>query len=194
MYTKFTTEEIKNKLKECLTRERYIHSLGVEETAIELAKRFSCNEEKAGVAGLLHDCAKCIPKEDCKKYMHLLSDDEKISEKTWHAPFGAYIARVDYGVFDNEILSAIRFHTIGKKDMSDFEKIIYLADKIETRTREFEYREPIVRVLNETDSLDEAVLQSFKMTINSLTLRNLPISFQTIDVYNNLLCPNKKSR
>ena len=60
----------------------------------------------------------------------------KLSTKTWHAPVGAYIAEKEYSVTDSEILSAIRWHTIGKKNMSDFEKIIFIADKIETRTRE----------------------------------------------------------
>ena len=53
IYTKFNTEEIKEKLKNCLTYERYIHSLGVMEMAVELAKRFNCNIEKAEIAGLL---------------------------------------------------------------------------------------------------------------------------------------------
>ena len=55
--------------------------------------------------------------------------------KTHHAPVGAYIARKEFGIKDEEILSAIRWHTLGKVDMTIFEKIIFLADKIETRTR-----------------------------------------------------------
>ena len=71
--------------------------------------------------------------------------------------------------------------------MSNFEKIIFLADKIEKRTREIEFREKIETVLNETNSLDEAMFKSFKITIKSLLKRKLPICFQTIDVYNDLL-------
>ena len=71
--------------------------------------------------------------------------------------------------------------------MSNFEKIIFLADKIEKRTREIEFREKIETVLNETNSLDEAMFKSFKITIKSLLKRKLPICFQTIEVYNDLL-------
>ena len=60
MYTNLTIEEIKEKLKSCLSEERYLHSIGVMEKAVELAKQFNCDVEKAQLAGLLHDCAKCL--------------------------------------------------------------------------------------------------------------------------------------
>lgn len=183
----YTIDEIKEKLKTCLNEERYWHSIGTMEMAMELAKRFNCDIEKAQVAGLLHDCAKCLSNEELKKYIDNFEDCEKISPKTWHAPVGAIIAKRDWNIVDDEILSAIRWHTIGKKDMTDFEKIIFLADKIERRTREDDYREKIEKVLNKTDSLDAAILKSFKITIKSLLKRKLPICFQTVDVYNHLL-------
>lgn len=187
MYTKYSIEEIKERLKNCLSYERYIHSLGVMECAVELAKEFKLDAEKAEVAGLLHDCAKCIPNNELKKYENMFSECEKLSTKTWHAPVGEYIAKTEYGVEDEEILSAIRWHTIGKIDMTDFEKIIFIADKIERRTRESDFREKIENALNERHSLDDAMLKSFKITIKSLLKRNLPICFQTVDVYNDLL-------
>lgn len=187
MYTKYSIEEIKEKLKNTLTQERYIHSIGTMEKAMELAERFHCSVEKAQIAGLLHDCAKCISKEELLKYENTFEECERLSLKTWHAPAGVHIARQEYGVEDSEILSAIRWHTIGKKDMTDFEKIIFLADKIELRTREEEYRVKIEKALNKANNLDAALLKSFKLTIKSLLKRKLPICYQTIDVYNNLL-------
>lgn len=187
MYTKYSIDEIKNKLKDCLTEERYLHSIGTMEKAVELAKRFNLDVEKAQVAGLLHDCAKCISKEELDLVKDSFEECEKISEKTWHAPVGALIAKRDYGVTDDEILSAIRWHTIGKKNMSDFEKIIFIADKIETKTRDQKFREKIEKALNKTNNLDAALLKSFKITIKSLLKRKLPICFQTVDVYNSLL-------
>ncbi len=187
MYTKFSIEEIKDKLKECLSYERYIHSLGTMEKAMELAQDFGCDVEKAQVAGLLHDCAKCISNDELEKSKDTFEDCEKLSAKTWHAPVGAYIAKRDYGVVDEEILSSIRWHTIGKKDMTDFEKIIFLADKIESRTREIEFRQKIEKALYKRHNLDDAMLKSFKITIKSLLKRKLPICFQTVDVYNYLL-------
>ena len=187
MSTKYNIEELKEKLKNCLTEERYLHSLGTMEQAVNLALKFGCNEEKARVAGLMHDCAKCLSDEEFLTYENLLEDFEKPSKKTWHAPVGAYIAKTVYGIDDEEILSAIRWHTVGKKDMTCLEKIIFLADKTECKTREPEIREPIEEVLNETGSLDAALLKCFKMTVKSLLKRRLPISFQTIDVYNEIL-------
>ena len=187
MYTAFKIEEIQEKLKNCLTYERYMHSLGVMEMAVKLAKEFGLDEEKAKIAGLLHDCAKCLPKEELEKYIDTFEECEKLSTKTWHAPVGAIVAKKEYGVTDEEILSAIRWHTIGKKDMTDFEKVIFIADKIEHRTRENDFREKIENALNERHNLDDAMLKSFKITIKSLLKRKLPICFQTVDVYNNLL-------
>ena len=107
--------------------------------------------------------------------------------KTWHAPVGEIIAKRDYGVTDKEILSSIRWHTIGRINMTDFEKIIFIADKIEQRTREADFREKIEKALNKRNNLDDAMLKSFKITIKSLLKRKLPICFQTIEVYNDLL-------
>ena len=187
MYTRYSIEEIKERLKSSLSYERYIHSLGVMERAVELAKEFNLDAEKAEVAGLLHDCAKCLPAEELLAHENMLSEGEKLSKKTWHAPVGVYIAKTEYGVEDEEILSAIRWHTIGKIDMTDFEKVIFIADKIERRTRESDFREKIESALNERHNLDDAMLKSFKITIKSLLKRNLPVCFQTIEVYNDLL-------
>lgn len=187
MYTIYSIDEIKEKLKNCLSYERYIHSLGTMEKAMELAVRFDVDIEKAQIAGLLHDCAKCIPNEELENYKETFDESEKLSCKTWHAPVGEIIAKKEYGVEDNEILSSIRWHTIGKKDMTNLEKIIFLADKIEQRTREPEFREKIEKALNKRNNLDDAMLKSFKITIKSLLKRKLPICFQTIEVYNDLL-------
>ena len=86
---------------------------------------------------------------------------------------------------DEEILSATRWHTLGKIEMSDFEKIIFLADKIEKRTRPLEYRIEIEKALEK--SLDNALLVCYGNTIKSLVDRNLKICSQTIEIYNNLL-------
>ena len=187
IYTKYNIKELEEKLQNCLTEERFNHSLGVMEMSVILAKRFNCDVEKAQIAGLLHDCAKCLSKDELSKYNYCLLDCEKQSLKTWHAPVGAIIAQNEYGINDEEILSSIRWHTIGKTGMSNFEKIIFIADKIEHKTREQEMRQKIEEALNAHNSLDEAMLKSFKITIKSLVKRNLPICFQTIEVYNAFL-------
>lgn len=189
-YTKISIEEILKWLKNNLNEERYEHSIGTAEMARDLAAKYSQNEERAYIAGLLHDCAKCLPTEKLLEIIdneHLDVDSiEKMNYKTLHAPVSAFVAKTDFGVSDEEILSAIRWHTIGKLNMSDFEKIIYLADKIETRTREDEYANPIRECLSGPKGLDCAMLQSYKLTIKSLVDRNLKICPMTIDIYNHL--------
>jgi len=190
-YTEIDIEPIKSWLQTNLSDERYFHSLGVMDAASELAKQFNLDQGKAKIAGLLHDCAKCFPKE---KLLDMLKNQvqdyhptELLNSKTWHAPVSAYIAENEFKITDSEILSAIRWHTLGKIEMSDFEKIIFIADKMEKNTREEKIRKKIVKTLEKHNSLDRTMLKCFKMTIKSLMKRDLTICQQTIDVYNTLI-------
>lgn len=183
-------EDYKKWLKLNLTEERYEHSLGTAECAKELAKRFGLNEEKAYLAGLIHDCAKCFPNNELKDTICKCDDlceGELINPKTYHAPAGKILAQKEFCVNDEEILSSIRWHTLGKLEMTDFEKIIFLADKIETRTRPQEWVKPIQDALEKENGLNKALLLCYANTIKSLVDRNLKICKTTIDIYNNLL-------
>ena len=189
-YTNADKNEILEWLRKNLSDERYFHSLGTAECASELAEQFGQDKEKAYLAGLLHDCAKCFDKERLLKIInnHLEVDcNEMLNHKTFHAPVSAYIAQKDFGVTDSEILSAIRWHTLGKKEMTTFEKIIFLADKIEANTRDLEFREKICKLLEKDDGLNLALLKCYKETIKSLVKRELKICQLTIDIYNQLL-------
>lgn len=188
-YTKLSLKEISGKLEKELTPKRYQHSLGTAEWSKKLAQLHGLNCDKAYIAGLLHDCAKCYTEE---KLRHIVNDilhlepSEFISSKTLHAPASAYIAEKEYGVEDKEILSSIRWHTIGKKDMTTFEKIIFISDKVETRTRDKDFLEAARELLETKDGLDKAVLISYKETIKSLVERDLKICTDTIEIYNSL--------
>ena len=183
-------------LKQNLSEERYLHTLGVAETAVELARMFNLSEEKAYLAGLLHDCAKGFSNE---KLLQIITDNlsidecEMINPKTYHAPVGAFVAEKEFCVTDEEILSAIRWHTIGKVEMSDFEKVIFIADKIENKTRPSSMINRIRPKLSLENGLDEALLECYKITINSLTDRNLKICISTIEIYNELLSKLRKN-
>ena len=187
-YTKISIESILDWLKSNLTEKRYAHSIGTAECARNLAVKYSLEPEKAYLAGLLHDCAKCFSTE---KLISLIEENipevdeiEKSNKKTLHAPVSAYVAKQTFGVNDEEILSAIRWHTLGKLNMTDFEKIIFLADKIEERTRENWYAQPIRSYLTEKNGLNKPILQCYKQTIKSLVERDLMICPLTIDIYN----------
>ena len=189
-YIKLSQEEADKWLKENLNEKRYQHSLGTAECAKELAKQFGQNEEKAYIAGLLHDCAKCFSDEKLLEiidtYLDDVDSDERSNKKTLHAPVSYYIAKTVFGLEDAEMLSAIRWHTLGKINMTDFEKIIFLADKIELRTRSEEYRNKITKDLCNENGLNKAILECYKETIKSLADRNLIICPLTVEIYNNL--------
>lgn len=187
-------DEIKNYLKENLSYERYFHTLGVMQEAIELAKRYNADIKKAEIAGLLHDNAKCMTKEDLRKFISEnlpdLDKNELKNYKTLHAPVGAYFAKEKFKISDPEIISAIRWHTLGRVNMTLLEKIVFLADKIEKNTRDIEYRNQIIKILDENEGelgLNKALFRCFIETVKSLAERKLYICTTTIDVYNWLL-------
>lgn len=183
-YTKIL-EWLKNNLNE----KRYIHTLGTADCAKELAKQFKLNQDKAYLAGLLHDCAKCFPNEKLLDIIHKHLDVEEcemLNYKTLHAPVSAYIAETEFKITDKEILSAIRWHTLGKLDMTDFEKIVFIADKIEPNTRDEEYSAKIRDLLSKENGLNKALLKCYKETIKSLVKRDLKICLLTIKIYNKL--------
>ena len=187
-------DEIKNYLKENLSSERYFHTLGVMQEAIELAKRYNADIKKAEIAGLLHDNAKCMTKEDLRKFISEnlpdLDKNELKNYKTLHAPVGAYFVKEKFKISDPEIISAIRWHTLGRVNMTLLEKIVFLADKIEKNTRDIEYRNQIIKILDENEGelgLNKALFRCFIETVKSLAERKLYICTTTIDVYNWLL-------
>lgn len=179
-------------LQNNLTSKRYSHSLGCAQTAKKLAKMYNLNEEKAYLTGLIHDCAKNF---DDDKSLDIIRnviktgflETELKNPKTYHAIVGAYIAKKEFEIDDPEIIQAIKNHTIGAIDMTLFDKIIFLADKIEPNSRDEKYSNKIWKILNDTKGvigLDLALLRCFCETIKSLVKRKLYICSSTIDVYN----------
>ena len=190
-YTDFSFEDITAWLKENLSEERFVHSLGAMEMAEELALRFNEDVEKAKIAALLHDAAKDFSQETLLELLKNSCDEylecELINYKTWHAPVSAFVAKDVFKVTDADILNSIRWHTLGRVGMSKLEMIVFISDKIERKTRECECREKIEKILNKHNSLEKAILKCFKMTLKSLVKRKLTICQQTVDVYNDLI-------
>lgn len=147
-------EEILELLKETLKPGRFIHTLGVAETAVRLAGRFGVNRKKAELAALLHDCAKYLPIGEMRKLVREGCADadaeEMETESVLHAPAGMVHAQRIFGVRDPEILSAIRKHTLGDTQMSALDALIYTADFIEPNRRYFPGLEE-ARQIAETD-------------------------------------------
>lgn len=128
-------EEIQEKLKKALDEPRYEHTIGVMYTAGCLAMAHGFDIQTAMLAGLLHDCAKCMTHEErltlCEKYHVEVSDSELENKALLHAKAGAILAKIEYDIEDEEILQAIAVHTTGEQEMSTLDKIIYIADYIE---------------------------------------------------------------
>ena len=127
--------EMKKKLKKAQDKERYEHTKGVMYTASCLAMAHGYDIQKAMVAGLLHDCAKCIPNAEklalCKEHNIHVTAIEAENPFLLHAKLGAFLAETEYDITDPEIIHAIKVHTTGEPDMSTLDKIIYIADYIE---------------------------------------------------------------
>ena len=161
-------EMIIKKLQKALSQRRFIHTRGVAEESVRLARVHGADEKKAYIAGLLHDCAKDIPNKEkielCKKYG--VEIDKVLAEQPdlLHQFLGAELAKNLYGIADKEILDAIRYHTTGRPDMGMLEKIVYLADFFEPSRRFYEGRDEI-KALAYKD-LDKAVAFSLKHTID----------------------------
>ena len=178
----FFEEDLKNYIEE----KRFRHSIGVAVTAYRLAQRYGEDCKTAYFAGLLHDIAKRMPIDRqlalCKKTE--LHPDEVAYPKMLHAPAGAGFVKKQYGIKDKKLLSAIRYHTMGHKDMTLFDKLIYMADYIEP-CRDFEGVEAL-RSASFSD-LDTAIIKGIDTTILSLVEEHLKISPVLLDVRNSLL-------
>ncbi|MDK2877776.1 MAG: hypothetical protein PWR06_492 [Thermoanaerobacteraceae bacterium] len=186
-------DEIILKLKAGLKESRFKHSLGVMETSIILARRYGADVKKAGIAGLIHDCARDIPAESQLKMVEnfgiLLDDIEKLEPALIHGPLGAAIARKNFGVDDEEILNAVRLHTTGDKNMTLLEKIIFLSDYIEPG-RCFPGVEDL-RVKAFKD-LDEAMISAYDSTIKYVTERESLLHPRTVCARNFILLHKRR--
>ena len=183
-----SVEEIKEYLKENLKESRYIHTLGVCETAIKLAELNGVSKEKAKIAALAHDVAKNLSKEEMLDIINknniVLSKVEKENMNLWHSIIAPVVAKERLGILDEEILDAVRWHTTGNEDMSIMAKIIYIADMIEPG-RSFEGLEEI---RTETfKNLDRGVYLGITHSIKFLLSKNLLIDENTIKARNSFL-------
>ncbi len=169
---KFTTL-----LKKNLKGEKFQHSLGVEQTALELANRFGISKERAGLAGLLHDITKQMDNAKMAAKYGIIS----LSEKTLHGPVAACWLKEQGIVTDCEVLTAIKYHTTGRADMSLLEKIIYMADYIEPG-RDFEGVEAVRRAAEQ--DIDKAMLMGIVMSLNDILQKGSLIDPDSVAAYN----------
>ena len=128
--------------------------------------------ERALIAGILHDCAKAYTDEqlvaDCDKHAISVTEVERRNGFLLHGKLGAFYAKAKYFITDEEILSAISFHTTGRPGMTDLEKVVFLADYLEPfRTQPTEPSLNEIRKIAFED-IDKAVYLVLKNTLRYL--------------------------
>lgn len=174
-------------VKEQLTEHRYLHTVGVMETAINLAAKYGADKKKAELAAIFHDYAKFRPKEEMREIIikeGMPSELLEYNSELWHAPVGAFLTEKEAGINDKEVLDAIRYHTSGRPGMVLLEKIIYLADYIEPG-RHFPGVDE-VRDLAETN-LNKALIKAVQNTIMFLMKKGQPVFPASFQTYNDLV-------
>ena len=162
--------KLRKKIEKVQDAKRFEHTLGVEYTAAALAMCYGASVEDARLAGLLHDCAKCLTDEKrlsiCKKNDIPVTEIEMRNPFLLHAKVGAFLAKEKYGVGKQDILNAILYHTTGHENMILLEKIIFVADYIEPGRKQAPNLLEIRKLAFQ--NLDNAMLQILEDTLKYL--------------------------
>lgn len=170
-----------------MTEKRFIHTQGVVETAIKLAKIYGVDQKKAELAAIFHDYAKFRPVDEMKEIVVKEQMDDALlvyGDELLHGPVGAFLVKNEVGIHDEDILNGIRYHTTGRARMTMLEKVIYIADYIEPN-RSFTGVEE-VRELAFKD-IHQALIVSISNTINFLLSKKQPVFPSTLAAYNFLI-------
>lgn len=183
-YIPMNREELVAAVQKSVQGPRFDHILRVEQKAIELAKQNDADVEKASIAALLHDYAKNRPDSEFIGYINKLQLDPNLLDygnAIWHGVVGAEIVKNELKIQDEEILNAIRRHTVGAPYMTLIDQIVFMADYIEDG-RDFDGVQQ-ARIITE-QSLPKGVALQMKNTLAYLVANNRPVFPATIDSYN----------
>ncbi|MEG2376946.1 MAG: bis(5'-nucleosyl)-tetraphosphatase (symmetrical) YqeK [Clostridia bacterium] len=179
--------EIEEEVKARLSARRYGHTMRVAHTAQELARRYGVNEHDAYTAGLLHDVTRELSREEqlklCEKHGIILDNVSKETPALMHAITGAFVAKHEFHASD-EICSAVRYHTVGRAEMTRLERVIWLSDMIEP-AREFRGVDKLRTLANE--DLDCAVLEGLNLTFMHLIPKMQRVHVSMLEARNWLL-------
>lgn len=177
--------DYKEILQKRLTPKRYNHSLCVADEAVRLAQKYGGDCDKAYLAGLLHDITKNATQDEHLQIFNefgiMLNDIEKSAEKLWHAISGAAYIEHILGIKDQEIITAVRYHTTAREDMTQLEKLLYLAD-FTSADRDYDDID-IMRQKVEI-SMEAGLDYALSYTINDLVSRDKPLHLDTVKAYN----------
>lgn len=187
LYAKTTFAELDAEMAHILPRKRYLHSVAVAHLAAAYAVSLGLQPERALIAGILHDCAKAYSDEqlvvDCDKYAISVTEVERRNGFLLHGKLGAFYARTRYYLTDEEILSAISYHTTGRPGMTDLEKVVFLADYLEPfRTQPTEPPLNKIRRIAFED-IDKAIYLALKNTLRYLASTGQETDMTTAETF-----------
>ncbi|MDD4563898.1 MAG: bis(5'-nucleosyl)-tetraphosphatase (symmetrical) YqeK [Eubacteriales bacterium] len=172
-------EELIKHIENNITEKRKMHIYAVAEEAKKLAQRYGVDVEKAEFAALFHDLFRNVPEKNLNDYIKQLGLDEcyLLNSNLAHSKIAAVIMERDYCIHDRDLINAVSYHTTGRANMSDLEKIIYLADAIEPN-RSY----PCVEKIREAayQDLDQACLLSLEHSIDFIKSKDLYLDKDTI--------------
>ncbi len=187
------TQKLKELLESRLTEKRYYHSLCVADEAKRLAEKYGADADKAYLAGLLHDVTKNSSVNEHLNIFNdsaiILTDIEQNALKLWHAISGAAYVENVLNIKDKDIISAIRYHTTARENMSLFEKVLYIAD-FTSKDRDYDDVEVMRNLSNE--SLEKAMEYALNYTIRELCDKKAAIHPDTLKAYNQLILRNEE--
>lgn len=177
--------KIRREMEKKLDAKRYEHTLGVAYTASALAMRHGADCNNALLAGMLHDCAKCLSNEKrlsiCEKYNIAINEAEQKNPFLLHAKVGSFLAMKKYGVTDKDVINAILNHTTGRPGMSTLEKIVWIADYIEPGRKQAPNLDEVRKAAFE--DLDRALLLALQNTLNYIQNGSMEIDTMTQKTY-----------
>lgn len=170
-------------LSKKLSQKRFAHVLSVVKEAERLAKQNGADVEKCRLAALLHDCAKEMPLEEMRKICRRerfadLSERDLENGEILHGFVASVLVKEKFGIQDEEVLEAIRYHTVGKAGMSLVGKIVYIADAIE-ETRNY----PSVTIIREKtyEDLNRGILMEIRHKLEYLSLMGAILHPNTLE-------------
>lgn len=174
---------LREKALDLLDEQRVAHVAGCESEAVSLARHWGEDPELAAEAAILHDITKRCSRDQqlqlCEKYGIMIDNSERENYRLLHARTGAAMARDLFGA-DETVCEAIRWHTTGKPDMTQFEKILYLADYIEP-TRDFDGVDELRELAYE--DLDRAMAKALGMTIDEIRCAGREVYIDTLEAH-----------
>ncbi len=189
----YSIDELTRILSIKLSKKRFTHSLNVAAEASKLSEHYGFSTpDTAYLAGLIHDCCKEIPADEqlsmVQRSRRNVTKAELLTAPLYHAIAGSWYAEHVFGITDEDILNAVRYHTVGRAGMSRLEEIIYIADLISAdrsykdvgKMRKFAYKD-----------LDKAMLEALKFSVSDVVNKNSLLPVHTIEAYNQYTLMNK---